>query len=149
MNAQRALIQQRWSQLQREMMGLWLRIEGFLLDGHIGPLISWRIYGFFSWDVYAIRWPPFGTQGVFKLRIHFAVCRFSFRRWKFERPGGASGTRIGVDWGLQGWQIGFDNGWQETKDRNKWIITRFTSFPGTYPYKILPWTWHPFWYPNE
>ncbi len=122
----------------------WWSFKDFFLNNSIPPLVSWRFYGFFSWDLYFWQWP---MGSAYKGRIHFAVFKFNFRKWKFEAPGGASGTRIGVDWGDSGWQIGYDNGWKDIEDQNRWIITRF-GWHSSYIYKILPWTWHPFWYPK-
>ncbi|MEK7567764.1 MAG: hypothetical protein AAB513_02485 [Patescibacteria group bacterium] len=137
--------------IQRMMWEMrWLRhkIIDFFLNVTISPIISWRISGFFDWDIWLFKWPLFG--GHFRVRIHFAVCMFNFRRWEFGYLGGASGTRIGLSCGEKwGWQIGFDNGWEKTEDQRKWILLKQAGPNHLYPYKILPWKWHPFWYPKQ
>ena len=88
---------------------------------------------------------------VYRVRIHFALCRLRFKRhWPFLRtdyPGGAGGTRIGYGVNGDGWQVGFDNWNVREIGRPRWVLLRYSDY---YPcaFRVFSWDWWPFWYPR-
>ena len=135
---------------QAGKMDRWLirkSIAHFIFDNHIDSFVMWKVLGPFNWDLWLFRSRSY--RDLYQFRLHFALAQLKLRRPTF-RPfdprlfrfstfiGGARGSRIGISWRGNGWQIGYDNyhpaGQYPLVPR--WVILRYYDSWDARPWKV-------------